>query len=180
MKRILSLLLAVCLCGALCGCGAGRVKAGGSAGDDDPAGQIFEVRITLDNLYDYFEYKEYATSVKEDDGHTSSVQISYGLALKEIYTAANSPDHHDTMTITFSADGVVNRGDFTVDFNTLQFTGTIEDTEVNPITETLSFWPKGDRTTTWAYGNYGSTYIMYLENFRVTSASGVVYLRSAA
>lgn len=178
MKRWIALLLAVMSVLSLVGCG--KKKTGTLSSDEiDDRDSIFEVKITLDNLYDYFEYREFKTSVKGDDGKTSSVQISYGLALKEGYTAANSPDHKDTMSITFTADGVVNSGDFTVDFNTLQYTGTVKETERKSITETLSFWPKGDRTTTWTYGNYGSSYILYLENFTVTKASGSVYLRYA-
>ena len=178
MKRWIALLLALALGLSLCACGGRKSSSSASEGNVD-ADDVFEVKITLDNLYDYFEYREYTSSVKGDNGKTSSVQISYGLALREGYTAANSPKYKDTMTITFTAEGMVNSGDFIVDFNTLQYTGTVSQTERKTITETLSFWPKGDRTTTWTYGNYGSTYILYLENFTVTKASGSVFLRRA-
>ena len=51
-------------------------------------------------------------------------------------------------------------------------------TERNSITHTLKFWPKGDRTTTWTFGNYSDSYILYLENFTVTSAKGSIYLKN--
>ena len=179
MKRRIALLLTVLALLSLAACGKSKASANTSPHDAVDPNSVFEVKISLDNLYDYFEYREFKTSVKGDDGKTSSVQISYGLALKEGYTAANSPEYKDTMSITFTADGVVNSGDFDVDFNTLQYTGTVTQTERSSITESLSFWPKGDRTTTWTYGNYGSSYILYLENFTVTKASGSVYLRYA-
>lgn len=176
----MALLLAVLMCFSLCACGNKRPASPSAPEEQEVQSEVFEVRITLDNLYDYFEYREYTSSVKGDDGKTASVQVSYGLALKEIYTAANSPEYTDTMKITFSADGVVRSGSFTVDFTTLQYTGTVNSTETRAITEELSFWPKGDRTTTWTFGNYGSSYILSLENFHVTQASGSVFLRYAA
>ena len=140
---------------------------------------VFEVKITLDNLYDYFEYREYPAAVKNDNGDISNVQVSYGLALKEGYTAANSSKYKDTMEITFTADGVVNSGSFDVDFASLQYSGTVTGTERSSITHTLKFWPKGDRTTTWTFGNYSDSYILYLENFTVTSAKGSIYLKNS-
>lgn len=83
------------------------------------------------------------------------------------------------MEITFTADGVVNSGNFDVDFASLQYSGTVTGTERNSITHTLKFWPKGDRTTTWTFGNYSDSYILYLENFTVTSAKGSVYLKNS-
>ena len=83
------------------------------------------------------------------------------------------------MEITFTADGVVNSGNFDVDFTTLQYSGTATSTERTSITQTLKFWPKGDRTTIWTFGNYSDTYILYLENFTVISAAGSVYLKNS-
>ena len=139
---------------------------------------VFEVKITLDNLYDYFEYREYTSYIKNDNGGISNVQVSYGLALKDGYTAANSPKYKDTMEITFTADGVVMSGDFDVDFTTLQYSGTAASTERRSISETLKFWPKGDRTVVWTFGNYSDSYILYLENFCVTSAKGSIFLKN--
>ena len=85
----------------------------------------------------------------------------------------------DTMEITFTADGVVNSGSFDVDFASLQYSGTVTGTERSSITHTLKFWPKGDRTTTWTFGNYSDSYILYLENFTVTSAKGSIYLKNS-
>lgn len=139
---------------------------------------VTEVKITLDNLYDYFEYREYTTYFKNDNGDVTSVQVAYGLALKEGYTAANSSKYKDTMEITFTADGVVNSGSFDVDFTTLQYTGTVSGTEINPVSDTLEFWPKGDRTVIWPYGLYSDSYIIYLQNFTVTGAKGTVFLKN--
>ncbi len=180
MKKTAIFLLTACLLLSLCACGKDRV--------DEPAptqtvqetpNPVFEVKITLDNLYDYFEYREYPVPVKLDNGTISNVQVSYGLALKDGYTAANSSKYKDTMEITFIADGVVNSGNFAVDFSTLQYSGTATSTERTSITQTLKFWPKGDRTTIWTFGNYSDTYILYLENFTVISAAGSVYLKNS-
>lgn len=180
MKRILFTLLAACLLLSLCACGKEEAeKPVQILAPQETPNPVFEVKITLDNLYDYFEYREYPAAVKNDNGGISNVQVSYGLALKEGYTAANSSKYKDTMEITFTADGVVNSGSFDVDFATLQFSGTVTSTERNSITQTLKFWPKGDRTTTWTFGNYSDSYILYLENFTVTSAKGSVYLKNS-
>ena len=180
MKRILFTLLAACLLLSICACGKEEAEEPVQIlAPQETPNPVFEVKITLDNLYDYFEYREYPAAVKNDNGGISNVQVSYGLALKEGYTAANSSKYKDTMEITFTADGVVNSGSFDVDFATLQFSGTVTSTERNSITQTLKFWPKGDRTTTWTFGNYSDSYILYLENFTVTSAKGSVYLKNS-
>lgn len=180
MKRTLIILLTVCLLLSLCACGKEEAEepAQLQAPQETP-NPVFEVKITLDNLYDYFEYREYPAAVKNDNGDISNVQVAYGLALKDGYTAANSSKYKDTMEITFTADGVVNTGSFAVDFATLQYSGTVTNTERNSITHTLKFWPKGDRTTTWTFGNYSDSYILYLENFTVTSAKGSIYLKNS-
>ena len=180
MKRTLIILLTVCLLLSLCACGKEEAEEPVQIlAPQETPNPVFEVKITLDNLYDYFEYREYPAAVKNDNGGISNVQVSYGLALKEGYTAANSSKYKDTMEITFTADGVVNSGSFDVDFATLQYRGTVTSTERNSITHTLKFWPKGDRTTTWTFGNYSDSYILYLENFTVTSAKGSVYLKNS-
>lgn len=180
MKRTLIILLTVCLLLSLCACGKEEAEEPVQIlAPLEAPNPVFEVKITLDNLYDYFEYREYPAAVKNDNGGISNVQVSYGLALKEGYTAANSSKYKDTMEITFTADGVVNSGSFDVDFATLQYSGTVTSTERNSITHTLKFWPKGDRTTTWTFGNYSDSYILYLENFTVTSAKGSVYLKNS-
>lgn len=179
VKKISFVLLLFALSIVLCACGkdepAASTVSEAVPAESDP---IVEVKITLDNLYDYFEYKEYPAYYKDEDGNTTSVQISYGLALKEGYTAANTAKHKDTMEITFTADGIVQSGSFDVDFTTLQYSGSAASTERETISKTLAFWPKGNRTFVWTFGNYSSSYIMYLENFTVTSAKGSVWLKN--
>ena len=180
-KRTLALLLIPLLAvGFLSGCGKKKAPA-------EPEGlpaqaeidDVVEVRITRENLFDYFEYKEFPTEVKgENNGEISNVQVAYGLALREGWTAANDPKRKDTLRVDFTADQVVNAGRFTVDFQTLQWSGTPSSTERRQISEKLVFWPKGDRTSVWTFGNFSDSYILYLENFTVTSASGTVYLKS--
>jgi len=47
------------------------------------------------------------------------------------------------------------------------------------VSETLSFWPKGNRTSTWAFGNYSTSYILYFQNFTVTDVSGSIFIKRA-
>ena len=142
--------------------------------------EVFEVKITMDNLWDYFYFKEYRTDVRsETDSKILSAQIAYGLQLKEIYTAANDEKHKDTMKLKFEADGIVLNGDYVVDFDTLQFTGPTYTSEMTHVSETLSFWPKGNRTSTWAFGNYSTSYILYFQNFTVTDVSGSIFIKRA-
>lgn len=142
--------------------------------------QVYEIKITMDNLYDFFYYKEYRADIRgENSSEINSAQISYGLQLKEAFVAADDGVHKDTMELHFEADGVVMSGLFDVDFNTLQYTGDVYSSETTHISESLSFWPKGSRTTVWTFGNYSSSYILYLENFTVTDVSGSIFVRYA-
>ena len=184
MKRILALLLALCMLFTLTACGKKKKKEKAETAapavvtpvPNDP----FEVKLTLANFHDYFEFKEYRADVRDENtSEINSSTVAYGYQLKEQYTAANDGKHKDTMVLHFEADGVVMSGDFTVDFKDLSFSGTPATNERVPISEELHFWAKGDRTTTWAYGNYSSSNIMYLENFRATQVSGSVWLKRA-
>lgn len=182
-KRTIALLLAAAMVFSLSGCRKKDRKKDeataqpiATAMPNDP----FEVKLTPENLFDYFYYKEYRKDVRGgDDSKILSSQISYGLQLKEQYTAANDPELKDTMKVRFEAAGVVLTGEYVVDFDTLQYTGTTYNADSSKISEELVFWPKGDRTTNWAFGNYSSTYILYLENFRITEVSGSVWLKRA-
>jgi len=180
-RKLIALMLALSMALCLCGC----KKKNKDKGEVQPVGtpvpnEVFEVKITMDNLWDYFYFKEYRTDVRsETDSKILSAQIAYGLQLKEVFTAANDPKYKDTMKLKFEAAGVVLTGEYTVDFNTLQYTGVTHDAQSSKISESLSFWPKGNRTTTWAFGNYSSSYILYLENFAVTDVSGSIFIKYA-
>lgn len=145
--------------------------------------RVYEVDITPDNLLDYFEFKVFHAQSKltdgENAGEVTSVQLSYGFVLRQGYTAANDDAHKDTLKIGFTATGVVKSGNFSVDFNSLSYTGDVLSTETVPIEGSLSFWPKGDRTTTYVYGNYSDSYVVYLEDFNLSSVSGKIYIKLA-
>jgi len=183
MKRTLALVLALCMLLCLTGCKRKNNKETAPAAPAVPTptpNEVFEVKLSLDNLFTYFDYKEYRADVRdENSSEIDSSTIAYGLQLKPQFTAANDLEHKDTMLLRFEADGVVMSGDFTIDFKDLSFSGTPATNERVPISEELHFWAKGDRTTTWAYGNYSSSNIMYLENFRATQVSGSVWLKRA-
>ena len=103
MKKTLIFLFIFCLLFSLCACGKDKADEPAPAQTvQESANPIYEVKITMDNLYDYFEYREYTTYIKNDNGGISNVQVSYGLARKDGYTAANSPKYTDTMEITFA------------------------------------------------------------------------------
>ena len=138
------------------------------------------MKLTLDNLYTYFDYKEYRADVRDEEtSEIDSSTIAYGLQLKPQFTAANDPAHKDTMALRFDAWGVVMSGDFQINFDDLTFTGTADVNERVRVNEELHFWPKGDRTTTWAFGNYSSSNIMYFDSFNVVEVSGSVWLKMA-
>ena len=182
MRKIIALLLAAAMLLALSACGKKKVaEETEQAPVSVPADKVIEVRITPSNLYQYFEYKEYPIAVRgeENENIISSVQVSYGFALREGYTAAKEPEYKHTLQVTFTADGVIKSGEFDVDFDTLQYSGTEYSVQRETVTETLGFWPEGDRTFIWAFGNYSKSNILYLENFQVIGATGTVYLRAA-
>ena len=177
MKRMLCALLSVFLLLALCSCGKKQA-------DDQEEETVtvqenlpFEVKMDLGNLYTYFEYTEIPTFLTDEDGDFTSIQIAYGLKLRDGYTAADLPDHKDTMKVTFKADGVLRSGSYTVDFKNMQYTGTTVSESVNPVTATLDFWPQGDRTIVYTFGNISTSYIMFLQNFTITQVTGSVYLK---
>ena len=187
MKRTIALILAVVMAFSLCACGKKNKKkdkevsqpVAAPVATADP-NQVYEIKITPENLYDFFYYKEYRTDYKGESGREiNSAQISYGLQLKEAFVAADDGVHKDTMKLNFEADGVVLEGQFDVDFNTLQYTGDVYSSETKHISESLQFWPKGSRTTVWTFGNYSSSYILYLENFTVTDVSGSIFVKYA-
>jgi len=180
-RKLIALMLALSMALCLCGCKKKNKDKGEAQPVTTPVpNEVFEVKITMDNLWDYFYFKEYRTDVRsETDSKILSAQIAYGLQLKEVFTAANDPKYKDTMKLKFEAAGVVLTGEYTVDFNTLQYTGVTHDAQSSKISESLSFWPKGNRTTTWAFGNYSSSYILYLENFAVTDVSGSIFIKYA-
>lgn len=183
MKKTAALLLALLLAVLLAGCGRGKEEAAAPTATPAPTptpNEVFEVRLDLNNLYTYFDYKEYRADVRDEStAEINSATVAYGLQLKPQFTAANDPAHKDTMALRFEAEGVVMSGDFDIDFRTLTFTGTPATSERVQVSELLHFWPKGDRTTTWAFGNYSSSNIMYFESFRVTEVSGSIYLKMA-
>ena len=183
MKKTAALLLALLLAVLLAGCGRGKEEAAAPTATPAPTptpNEVFEVRLDRNNLYTYFDYKEYRADVRDEStAEINSATVAYGLQLKPQFTAANDPAHKDTMALRFEAEGVVMSGDFDIDFRTLTFTGTPATSERVQVSELLHFWPKGDRTTTWAFGNYSSSNIMYFESFRVTEVSGSIYLKMA-
>lgn len=183
MKRTLALVLALCMLLCLTGCRRKDKRASASVPPPVPTptpNEVFEVKMTLDNLYTYFDYKEYRADVRdENSSEIDSSTIAYGLQLKPQFTAANDLEHKDTMLLRFEAEGIVMSGDFQINFQDLSYTGYADTNERVHVSETLHFWPKGDRTTTWAFGNYSNSNIMYFDSFRVTQVTGSIFLKMA-
>ena len=183
MKRPLALVLALCMLLCLTGCRRKNKTETAPAAPAVPTptpNEVFEVKLTLDNLYTYFDYKEYRADVRdENSSEIDSSTIAYGLQLKPQFTAANDLEHKDTMLLRFEAEGVVMSGDFQINFNDLSYTGYADTNERVHVSETLHFWPKGDRTTTWAFGNYSNSNIMFFDSLRVTQVTGSVFLKMA-
>ena len=180
MRRAIALLLCLGMVLCLVGCGK-KKKAEPSPVPAVPTptpNELFEVRLSPENFYTYFDYKEYRADVRDENtSDINSSTIAYGFALKPQFTAANDPAHRDTMTLRFEADSTVMSGEFQVNFDDLSYTGTADTREQVHVSELLHFWPKGDRTTTWTFGNYSNSNIMYFESFRLAEVSGSVFLK---
>lgn len=184
MKRIISILLILCFTmGCLTGCGKKKKEQQTDTHQqeqiqqEDLKNKVLEVKITADNIFEYFDYKEFPSFFKEDDGTVSSVSIAYGLALKDVYTAATDSKYKHTLKVSFTGDVVVNKGEYQVDFETLKVYGTTHENYVQSVSHDMKFWPQGDRTTIWTYGTYSSLFANYLTNFAITDASGTIYLK---
>ncbi len=184
MKRIIAVLLVLCLCaGCLTGCGKKKKEQQEDAPrqeqtqQEDLKNKVLEVKISMENLFEYFEYKEFPTFYKEDDGTVTSASIAYGLALKDVYTAATDSKYKHSLNVSFTGEVMVNKGDYQVDFDTMQVYGTTEESYVQTVSHDMQFWPKGDRTTIWTYGTYSSLFAIYMANFTITDAKGTVYLK---
>lgn len=165
---LLSLLLTSC----------GKQKDGkDNEEEQDTEPKIVEVKITGANFYDYFDYREYPSYATDEDGVINACNLSYGFSLRDGYTAANDPEHKDTLQVSFTAEGVSSYGEFEIDFRTLQYSGNAWSEEREQISQTLSFWPQGNRTVSFPYGTISSSYIIKLYNFTVTHVGGSIFLR---
>ena len=178
---LLILLLALCL---LTACGKQKEKE--ASEEDVPKGpEIVEVKITGANFYDYFDYRDYPSFATDENGNITECNLSCGFSLKEGLTAANDPDHKDTLKVSFTADVLSQHGEFNIDFQDAS-SGTVpryealwidpEGTQTGTIAETLPFWPQGNRTMTWQYGFLSSSYVTTIQSFTVTSVSGSIFL----
>ena len=157
--------------------GCGRQKKKEEDGQEVPAGPpIVEVRLNTGNFYDYFDYKEYPSYATDEDGNINACNLSYGFALREGYQAANDPDHKDTLRVSFTAEGVSQNGEYVVDFQTLQYSGTTWSEERETISDTLTFWPQGNRTVSYPYGTLSSSYIITFRSMNITDVSGSIFL----
>ena len=134
MSVLLILLLALSLLTA-----CGKQKEKDDSDEDVPEGpQIAEVRInSLDDLLRYFDYKDYPSFATDEDGNITECNLSFGFSLKEGLTAANDPDHKDTLKVSFTADVLSQHGEFSIDFQNLNDSGIpqYEKLWVNPETE---------------------------------------------
>ena len=82
--------------------------------------------------------------------------------------------------VSFTAEGVSQNGEYTVDFQTLQYSGTTWSEERETISDTLSFWPQGNRTVSYPYGTISSSYIITFRSMNITAVSGSIYLTGRA
>ena len=178
MKRVMLILLAAVMTVSLCACGKSGRRKNGANHNNAEISPVIEVKMTMDNFYDYFEYHEFHSPTKNDDGVTTSMQILYGFKLKEGYEAANMSEYKDTLQVDFKAEGLIREGDFTIDFDNLTYTGREDKISVVDVKEDLIFWPKGNRTEIWAFGLYSKSYVMYFRKFEVTAVKGSIYLKN--
>ncbi len=81
---------------------------------------------------------------------------------------------------SFTAEGVSQNGEYNVDFQTLQYSGTTWSEERETISDTLSFWPQGNRTVSYPYGTISSSYIITFRSMNITAVSGSIYLMGRA
>ncbi len=174
-KQNTLILLSLMLCLLLCGCSR-KEKQSEELKEDDTGPRITEVTITGANFYDYFDYKEYPSYATDEDGNINACNLSYGFSLRDGYIAANVPEHRDSLSVSFTADGHSRYGEFSVDFQNLSYSGSVWSEEHETVSETLSFWPQGNRTVSYPYGTLSSSYIITLENFTVTAVSGSIWL----
>jgi len=184
MKTRSVLLLMLLTLSLLTACG--KQKGTDAPDEDVPEGpQITEIKITGANFYDYFDYRDYPSFATDEDGNITECNLSCGFSLKEGLTAANDPDHKDTLKVSFTADVLSQHGEFNIDFQDAS-SGTVpryealwidpEGTQTGTISETLPFWPQGNRTMTWQYGFLSSSYVTTIQSLSVTAVSGSIYL----
>ena len=184
MKKTTLLLIPLLVLSLLTACG--RQKETDAPDEEVPAGpKIVEVKITGANFYDYFDYRDYPSFATDEDGNITECNLSCGFSLKEGWVAANDPDHKDTLKVSFTANVLSQHGEFNIDFKNLSDSGIprYETLWINPdetvtgtISETLPFWPQGNRTMTWQYGFLSSSYVTTIQSFTVTAVSGSIFL----
>ena len=184
-QRVFSLLLVFALLVPVCLLSAcGKKKNAEPEETEKPsAPQVIEIKITGENFYDYFDYREYPNFATDEDGNITACNLSYGFSLREGLVAANDPAHKDTLKVSFTAEGLAQYGEFLVDFQTLDSNQTpryetvaVWSEERETISETLAFWPQGGRTVSYPYGTISSSYIITFRSNTVTSVSGSIFL----
>ncbi len=184
-RRLPALLLtAVFLISALLLSSCGKAKEEAPEEPEAPSGpQIIEIKITGENFYDYFDYREYPSFSTDEDGNITACNLSYGFSLRDGLKAANDPDHKDTLSVSFTAEGLSQYGEFNVDFQSLDSNQTpryetvaVWSEERETVSETLSFWPQGGRTVSYPYGTISSSYVITFRTLTVTAVSGSIFL----
>ena len=180
---VILILLACCL--LLSACGRKEQTEEPEAESTPHVLQAEEIKITGANFYDYFDYRDYPSFATDEDGNITECNLSCGFSLKEGWVAANDPDHKDTLKVSFTADVVSQHGEFNIDFQSATGGGTPryevlwlnpDETVTGTISETLPFWPQGNRTMTWQYGFLSSSYVTTIQSFTVTAVSGSIFL----
>ena len=99
--------------------------------------------------------------------------LSEGTQIVEVkITGANFYDYFDYREYPdFATDE-----DGNINACNLSYTGTAWSEEREQVSETLDFWPQGNRTVSYPYGTLSSSYIIRLYNFTVTAVSGSIFL----
>ena len=75
MKRFILIILALAVAAGCCACGRSGGRKSGAKHDAAERSPVVEVEMTMENFYDYFEYHEFHSPTKNDDGVTTSMQI---------------------------------------------------------------------------------------------------------
>ena len=72
-----------------------------------PVPPVTEVKISMDNLWDYFEIREERFEQKDAYGNLKDLSINYRLLLKEEFSLAEGDAYPNSLAVGYEYDNVV-------------------------------------------------------------------------
>lgn len=148
-----------------------------------PAPSVTEIEITVDNFWDYFEYREDFFKKTNSFGETEVdyTVIMCGFALKEEFAKNLNEEKDSRVAVAFKADSVFEMANINADEHSFAWTG-IASSNSKPKDENVKIDCQPDNPRLYGAGTIlheGYTiYFERLQNIQITRVEGFLYLNN--